>query len=309
MSSYFLLPTSYFLLPSSFFLLPSSYFLLPSSFFLLPTSLFPLPPKDFEAYVATVYEKDLVRRARHVYPASNGYPTQSGYNGNYWSGDRIETDFAYQCAARRSSRQLTATRRRGGQHGGDLAEDLGRRGRRNHVYQYWFTHHTDQIDSAFVSHGLELPYVFQGLKPADAYTDKDRAMAKTMLRYWVQFATCGNPNRCRGHHQMLSVDIGDSGDGGDDDGGDGDSVGSDGDGGNNDEEGRYVDDSAKSSKARLRWWPRYHTRHPVTLRLDVPVERMVDLNATQCDFWDAHWSKFGRCVPPIVAPLGADLTP
>lgn len=45
------------------------------------------------------------------------------------------------------------------------------------------------------THGVELPYIFGHLDLAAAnWSDKDRALAKTVAAYWVNFAKSGDPN-------------------------------------------------------------------------------------------------------------------
>ena len=73
------------------------------------------------------------------------------------------------------------------------------------VFYYFFPHHPPAPPEApYVEnlgkdlgayHGAELAYVFGNFVPQDwAWTDADRALAKTVSQYWVNFATNGDPN-------------------------------------------------------------------------------------------------------------------
>jgi para-nitrobenzyl esterase len=73
------------------------------------------------------------------------------------------------------------------------------------VFYYHFSHNppippdhqfTEHLGKDFgVYHGAELAYVFGNFVPQDwAWTDADRALAKAVQQYWVNFATSGDPN-------------------------------------------------------------------------------------------------------------------
>ena len=66
------------------------------------------------------------------------------------------------------------------------------------VYGYLFDYTSPYTPIA--SHVTEIPFVFGTLTPQQvvgsttAAGEADRALAKTMMRYWVNFATRGDPN-------------------------------------------------------------------------------------------------------------------
>lgn len=77
--------------------------------------------------------------------------------------------------------------------------------------------------------------MFQGLQPSQQWTDGDRAMASTILRFWVQFAECGDPNGCPDQPTA----------------------------------------AIPNNESRRVQWPTFHPANPITLRLDVPTEQYV----------------------------------
>jgi para-nitrobenzyl esterase len=68
------------------------------------------------------------------------------------------------------------------------------------VYYYYFDQHPERpADSPAadhgMAHGVDVPYVFQTLDPADAkLTPGDRAISDTVSTYWTNFAKRGDPN-------------------------------------------------------------------------------------------------------------------
>ena len=68
------------------------------------------------------------------------------------------------------------------------------------VYIYNFDHRppfpkNPQFDEMGAPHAADLPYVFGTLNaPQMAWADSDRAISKTMIDYWTNFAKTGNPN-------------------------------------------------------------------------------------------------------------------
>jgi para-nitrobenzyl esterase len=61
------------------------------------------------------------------------------------------------------------------------------------VYQYQFTVPNRMYPQLGAIHASELTYVFNTL--ADDASEKDKAIAKTMIKYWTSFAKTGNPNQ------------------------------------------------------------------------------------------------------------------
>ncbi|MYA17318.1 MAG: carboxylesterase family protein, partial [Gammaproteobacteria bacterium] len=59
-------------------------------------------------------------------------------------------------------------------------------------WQYHFSRRAPQAPMLGAFHGMEIGYAFGNLQ-ADAATE-DRALSEAMTRYWVQFATTGDPN-------------------------------------------------------------------------------------------------------------------
>lgn len=62
------------------------------------------------------------------------------------------------------------------------------------AYQYEFTKPNKQHPELGAMHAGEIRYVFNTLKPNQREDDSQR-LAETMINYWVQFASTGNPNR------------------------------------------------------------------------------------------------------------------
>jgi para-nitrobenzyl esterase len=65
--------------------------------------------------------------------------------------------------------------------------------------QAWLYHFTRVREGAggqtlLAYHGSEIPYVFDTHDAWLPTTDKDHALTQTMMRYWLNFATNGNPN-------------------------------------------------------------------------------------------------------------------
>jgi para-nitrobenzyl esterase len=75
---------------------------------------------------------------------------------------------------------------------------LHRASRRAPVYGYLFSYTSPYTPIA--SHVTEIPFVFGTLTPqqvigsATPPTEADRALARTMMGYWVNFAMHGDPN-------------------------------------------------------------------------------------------------------------------
>ncbi|REJ79738.1 MAG: carboxylesterase family protein [Acidobacteria bacterium] len=62
------------------------------------------------------------------------------------------------------------------------------------AFQYHFTRTNPSDPGLGAHHAAELPYVFATLED-EAYGELDESLSETMLAYWVQFATTGDPNR------------------------------------------------------------------------------------------------------------------
>jgi para-nitrobenzyl esterase len=71
------------------------------------------------------------------------------------------------------------------------------------AYYYHFTHplpveHGTHIENRVraigATHGAEVPYVFGTIDAFPLARESDRELARTMIRYWVNFATNGDPN-------------------------------------------------------------------------------------------------------------------
>lgn len=79
-----------------------------------------------------------------------------------------------------------------------------RRTSRSNVYFYHFSHRQPLPDITFAEgpgatlgafHTAEIPYVFGSFDARPyAWTEADRALGETMMAYWVNFATTGDPN-------------------------------------------------------------------------------------------------------------------
>lgn len=68
--------------------------------------------------------------------------------------------------------------------------------KKHKAYVYYFTHEPPAAPGQpfrGATHTAELPYVFH-LSTQKLWTDEDRKLSETMLSYWVNFATKGDPN-------------------------------------------------------------------------------------------------------------------
>ena len=61
-------------------------------------------------------------------------------------------------------------------------------------WQYHFSRRSVAMPMMGASHALEIAYAFDNLTPPAADDATDQALAAAMTRYWVQFATTGDPN-------------------------------------------------------------------------------------------------------------------
>jgi para-nitrobenzyl esterase len=71
------------------------------------------------------------------------------------------------------------------------------------VYYYYYTHPLPVGRSAYIetrtrpfgaTHGAEIPYVFGTIDAFACAGEADRELARTLMRYWINFATTGDPN-------------------------------------------------------------------------------------------------------------------
>lgn len=65
------------------------------------------------------------------------------------------------------------------------------------AYLYWFSHVPPNPQSKYLGayHAGEIAYVFHNLNPQNTLLqDADHKLAETMMNYWINFATTGNPN-------------------------------------------------------------------------------------------------------------------
>ncbi|HEY2842345.1 MAG TPA: carboxylesterase family protein [Bryobacteraceae bacterium] len=83
-----------------------------------------------------------------------------------------------------------------GWHQRTWAELQVKRGRK--AYVYYFTHVPPGNGARGATHTAELNYMFgnppNGANPATAWTDADRKLSDTMMSYWANFITTGDPN-------------------------------------------------------------------------------------------------------------------
>jgi len=137
-----------------------------------------------------------VKQVQALYqPQSYRYPppeARGGYSLFWWMAMRISTDGGSHasnalghCTARRYARWMES----GGSPG---------------VFQYLFARPSDELlpdlndggylpgNGVLVPHAGELPYVF-GLR--ESMTTRDQDLSMSMVSYWIQFATVGDPNR------------------------------------------------------------------------------------------------------------------
>ena len=62
------------------------------------------------------------------------------------------------------------------------------------AWQYHFSRRSPANPIMGAAHAAEIAYAFNNLSPPAAEQEIDQALAAAMIRYWVQFATTGNPN-------------------------------------------------------------------------------------------------------------------
>jgi len=66
-----------------------------------------------------------------------------------------------------------------------------------HVFLYHFAHPTPGAMGKMLGahHGAEIAYVLDNLQLARSHSSVDEQIRDTLVNYWIQFATAGNPNR------------------------------------------------------------------------------------------------------------------
>jgi para-nitrobenzyl esterase len=62
------------------------------------------------------------------------------------------------------------------------------------MYHFTRTPQGQNGESLGAYHGVEYPYIFDTHDPYFAINEKDRALARSMQKYWVSFAATGDPN-------------------------------------------------------------------------------------------------------------------
>jgi para-nitrobenzyl esterase len=76
----------------------------------------------------------------------------------------------------------------------DIAGKLSALGGTVYIYRFNRLAVQNQASGTGVGHGEEIPYVF-GHTNTEGYTSEDHKISEAMMKYWIQFAKMGNPNR------------------------------------------------------------------------------------------------------------------
>jgi para-nitrobenzyl esterase len=76
----------------------------------------------------------------------------------------------------------------------DIAGKLSALGGTVYIYRFNRLAVQNQASGIGVSHGEEIPYVF-GHTNTEGYTSEDHKISEAIMKYWIQFAKMGNPNR------------------------------------------------------------------------------------------------------------------
>jgi para-nitrobenzyl esterase len=76
----------------------------------------------------------------------------------------------------------------------DIAGKLSALGGTVYIYRFNRLAVQNQASGLGVSHGEEIPYVF-GHADTEGYTSEDQKISEAIMKYWIQFANMGNPNR------------------------------------------------------------------------------------------------------------------
>lgn len=75
-----------------------------------------------------------------------------------------------------------------------VARSMERVTSKAYLYQFTRRPKTALARRLGVHHGVDLAYVFGNMDASDGYDDTDRALSRTMMDTWVNFARTGNPN-------------------------------------------------------------------------------------------------------------------
>lgn len=75
-----------------------------------------------------------------------------------------------------------------------VAGAMARQGVGSYLYHFTRRPQTALARRLAVHHGVDLAYVFGNLDEANAYDGTDRALAESVMAYWVNFARTGDPN-------------------------------------------------------------------------------------------------------------------
>jgi para-nitrobenzyl esterase len=75
-----------------------------------------------------------------------------------------------------------------------VAQSMERKNSKAYLYQFTRLPDTTLARKLGVHHGVELAYVFGNMATSEGYKDTDRSLSAKMMKYWVNFATTGNPN-------------------------------------------------------------------------------------------------------------------
>ena len=139
-----------------------------------------LPPAVFNASNPAAFDANFTKAA--------------DYSAHFWSIARVETDFAYRCSARRTSRDIARARAAANVNRTAADPNPLAPGR---AYRYnWHQH---SAPTPFVTHGAELPYVFGSKYDAaatsrgDAQSQQISQLSLDVISMWTQFAYSGDP--------------------------------------------------------------------------------------------------------------------
>jgi para-nitrobenzyl esterase len=75
-----------------------------------------------------------------------------------------------------------------------LARCVAEGGGNAYLYRFTRIPPTERGRALCVCHGSEIPYVFGQLNPEEGYGDRDAELSSEIIDYWVNFASCGDPN-------------------------------------------------------------------------------------------------------------------
>lgn len=75
-----------------------------------------------------------------------------------------------------------------------MARSAERAGGKAYLYRFTRRPNTARARELGAFHGVDLAYVFGNMTGSDGYTDLDRALARQVMAYWVNFARTGDPN-------------------------------------------------------------------------------------------------------------------